>query len=149
MQSRSQERDLTDGLFSAVRMVQFLAVGGFGAICDMGVLALAHDLGGVDLWLAKLLSAETAIVVMFVINENWTFADEGLPSVRALARRFATSNVVRIGGVGVSTAVLLALTGYADVWYLAANAVGILVGFVVNYVMESLLTWRVHHGPGV
>lgn len=131
-------------LVSSVRFGQFVSVGVVGFLVDNAVLALCVELFGLSLLAAKLVGAETAIVVMFVLNERWTFADAGGSSPRELLRRFLTSNLVRVGGVGVATGVLLALNGLFGVWYLLANVIGIGAGFVVNYTFESLVTWRIH-----
>ncbi|WP_135819869.1 GtrA family protein [Halostella litorea] len=141
-------------LASGVRFGQFASVGAVGAVCDNAVLGVLLQFG-VGPELAKLAGAETAIVVMFLINERWTFADEGAPGAGPLLRRFLTSNLVRAGGVLVATAVFsqvyrnfdvtIGLFG-VDLWFLAANLVGIAAGMVVNYVAESLFTWRVHGG---
>lgn len=131
-------------LASSVRFGQFVSVGVVGFFVDNAVLALCVELFGLSLLAAKLVGAETAIVVMFVLNERWTFADAGGSSPRELLRRFLTSNLVRVGGVGVATGVLLTLNGLFGVWYLLANVIGIGVGFVVNYTFESLVTWRIH-----
>ena len=131
-------------LASAARFGQFLSVGVVGMVFDTAVIFLLTDLWNVGPFPAKLASAETAIVVMFVLNERWTFAQWGQTSSVSLARRFLKSNLVRSGGVAVATAVLLALNGWFGVWVVLANIIGIGVGFVVNYVFESLFTWRVH-----
>jgi putative flippase GtrA len=131
-------------LVSAVRFGQFLSVGVVGMVFDTAVIFLLTDIWSVPPLPAKLASAETAILVMFVLNERWTFARWGQARPTALLRRFLKSNLVRSGGVAVATAVLLALNIWFGVWVVLANVVGIGVGFVVNYVAESLFTWRVH-----
>jgi len=141
-------------LLSGVRFGQFASVGAVGAVCDNAVLGTLLGLG-VAPEPAKFAGAETAIIVMFLINERWTFAEEGAAGPGPLLRRFLTSNLVRAGGVLVATAVFsqvyrnfdvtLALFG-VDLWFLAANLVGILAGMVVNYVAESLFTWQVGTG---
>lgn len=135
---------VADRLLSVVRMSKFVAVGGVGAVCDLLVLALLVSFVGLPPGLAKIPSAETGIVVMFALNERFTFANEGAKGLPALLRRFVTSNTVRLGGVIVAWAVLVALTEWFGVWYLAANAVGLVAGVVVNYLAESLVTWKVH-----
>lgn len=138
-------------LASGIRFGQFASVGALGAACDNGVLLGLTALGVVPV-AAKLVGAETAIIVMFAVNERWTFAAEGRPGLRALGRRFLTSNVVRVGGVVVATIVFAFLIrfvplsfplGGTDLWYLGANLIGIGVGVVVNYIAEGLFTWRV------
>ncbi|WP_049996911.1 GtrA family protein [Halococcus sediminicola] len=153
-------RTLLDGLYarfaaitSTVRFGQFVSIGVLGAICENVVLLGLVEGVGVTPELAKLVGAEASIVVMFAANERWTFADAGRTGVRWLIRRFLTSNLVRAGGVLVGTVVFSALLRWVDVslsvagielWLLAANVIGIAVGLVVNYVAESLFTWRVH-----
>ncbi|WP_323192017.1 GtrA family protein [Halostella sp. PRR32] len=141
-------------LRSGVRFGQFVSVGAFGAVCDNVVLGtLLHF--GVAPELAKLAGAETAIVLMFLVNEHWTFADQGEPGVASFVRRFLTSNLVRAGGVVVATAVFSQLYRRIDVsigvagvelWFLVANLFGIAAGLLVNYVAESLFTWQVREG---
>jgi putative flippase GtrA len=130
-------------LLSAVRMGQFLSVGVLGAVVDNAVLAALVEFAAIQPTVAKIGSAEAAIVLMFLLNEHWTFADTGTVSYAALGRRFLTSNTVRIGGAATALVVLYLLHEQFGVWYLAANVAGIGVGFVVNYVLESLFTWRV------
>ncbi len=149
-------------MISLERLAQFGFVGALGAVVDMIVLAALHGRLGLPLVVAKCGSAEAGIVVMFAINESWTFADHGHRGVRAAGKRFLTSNVVRAGGFVVGTVVLLALVNWTDTgpvlthtlglgngflandFYLVANVVGLGAGFVSNYFCESLVTWRVH-----
>ncbi|MFC6718127.1 GtrA family protein [Natrialbaceae archaeon GCM10025810] len=134
-------------LRSRSRFRQFAGVGLVGASVDNALLYLLVEhtlLGPLG---AKVVAWEVAIAAVFVVNERWTFADYGGATVRSLWRRFARSNLVRFGGFCVTMAVLWALVYGASVWYLLANAIGMLVGFFVNYACESLYTWRVHRHP--
>lgn len=130
-------------IVSGTRFGQFLSVGVLGALFDNALLIGFHGFGGISLGSAKLASAEAAILFMFACNERWTFSGWGKNGLNGLARRVVTSNLVRLGGVAVATGVLLVLTKLG-VWYVLANVVGIGVGALLNYVLESLLTWRVH-----
>jgi len=129
---------------SGMRFGRFVSVGVVGFVVDTIVITLLTVGFTVPTLGAKLASAETAIIVMFALNERWTFQRWGEAEFISLLRRFVTSNLVRTGGVAVATAVLLALNGWFGVWVPVANAIGIGVGFLVNFVFESLLTWRVH-----
>ena len=126
------------------RLWQFLAVGAVGTACDFAVLIGLVELFDASPVMAKIVSAETAIVVMFAINETWTFANWGVDSVQGILRRLLTSNLVRLGGIGVATGVLAILTTQYGVSYIYANGAGIAAGFTVNYMMENLFTWRTH-----
>ncbi|WP_246999146.1 GtrA family protein [Halosolutus gelatinilyticus] len=131
-------------LLSTARIGQFAGVGFVGATVDTLALFLLVEAAGLGPVVAKTIAWEIGIVVIFAINERWTFADYGTVGLRPLGRRFLRSNLVRFAGFLVTLSALAGLVYGFDVWYLAANVVGIGVGFFVNYTCESLYTWKVH-----
>ncbi|WP_435102329.1 GtrA family protein [Halarchaeum sp. P4] len=136
-------RRLLRALLSGRRVGQFLSVGVLGAVIDTVGLLVLVEATGADPTLAKVGSAELSICVMFVLNEYWTFRQARTPGRGSLLRRFGRSNLVRWVGAGIALCVLTVLNGWFGVWYVAANVAGIGVGFVVNYVAESTITWRI------
>jgi putative flippase GtrA len=147
---------ITEGLaaiVSGVRFGKFASVGIVGAISDNTVLAALRLGAGVPEMWAKAAGIETAIVVMFLVNEHWTFAGEGAAGRRPFLRRLGKSHLVRTGGVTVQLVVYWFLTQQltvelfvagTDLWFLAASPIAIAVAMTVNYIFESLFTWRVH-----
>lgn len=138
-------------LLSTIRVSKFVSVGIIGAIVDTATILLLTTQFGLYRGAAKIIGAELAIVVMFLINEHWTFAEEGAVGLPAFLKRLLKSNAVRIGGVAVATIVFVVVSGLAvelpvggePLWLTIANAIGITAGFIVNYIAESLFTWRV------
>ncbi|GAA5474314.1 hypothetical protein Hhis01_01727 [Haloarcula hispanica] len=145
--------DRFESLVSGVRFGQFVSVGVVGAISDNTVLAVLGLAFGVsDMW-AKAAGVETAILVMFLVNEHWTFAGQGDTGRRSFAKRLGKSHLVRSGGVAVQLAVYWLLTQWltvelvvagTDLWFIAASPLAIGVAMLVNYVAESIFTWQVH-----
>ncbi|MFB6220396.1 MAG: GtrA family protein [Halolamina sp.] len=146
--------DVRDELLTVSRFGQFVSVGLVGAAFDITTSSVLTAGLGVAPELSKLVGAEVAILVMFAINERWTFAGHGLDGRLALVRRFLKSNLVRSGGVGVQVAVVWLLTRLpiavpvagVDLWELATFPIAIASSLVLNYVLESLFTWRVTAG---
>lgn len=146
--------DRFESLVSGVRFGQFLSVGVVGAISDNSVLAVLGLLFAVpDLW-AKAAGVETAILVMFLVNEHWTFSGDGEAGLRPFLKRLVKSHLVRTGGVTIQLVVYWVLTqqltvelvvAERDLWFIAASPIAIAAAMVVNYVFESLFTWQVHH----
>lgn len=144
-----------DALLSGVRFGQFVSVGVVGAISDNAVLAVLKLVFGVpELW-AKAAGVETAILVMFLVNEHWTFAGEGVAGRVPFLKRLGKSHLVRSGGVAVQLSVYWLLIEYVDLtvtvlgtdlWFLLASPIAIATAMTVNYVFESLFTWQVHAG---
>jgi putative flippase GtrA len=139
-------------LVSGLRFGQFLSVGVVGAILDTIVTLSLKEGLTVHPDLAKFVGAECAIVLMFFINEYWTFSEEGQSGRFALLRRLLTSNVVRSGGLAVQLVTFsfvrrlpVSIVVFdVELWKVLPIFIAIGTAFVVNYVAESLFTWRVH-----
>lgn len=139
-------------LLERTRIGQFVSVGAVGATIETTLVAVLTAFVGVGPLVAKAVGAEASVSAMFVVNDRWTFADAGAGGATAFARRWGKSHLVRAVGLSVAFAVLYVLTGVIDVsvpvwgielWPTVANIIGIGVGMVVNYIAESLFTWRV------
>jgi putative flippase GtrA len=151
--SDSTAQGFLSALNSKVRFGQFVSVGVIGAISD-NIMLIVLTLGvGIHEVIAKAVGIETAIVVMFLVNEYWTFSEKGDPGRIPFLKRAGKSHLVRAGGAGIQIVIYTLLTqrlSYelvvmgTDLWFLAASPIAIAVAMVVNYVFESLFTWQVH-----
>lgn len=145
---------LREELVSGTRLGQFASVGVAGSIVDLSVAASLALAGLLSPEWAKLVGAECAIVLMFLINDRWTFASHGTNGLRPKLRRLLKSNVVRSAGLAVQFLVVRSLTrldlelivGGTDVWTLVTMPIAIACASLVNYLAESLFTWRVQRG---
>ncbi|SDY30340.1 GtrA family protein [Halopenitus persicus] len=143
--------DALDELATGARFGRFLSVGALGAMVDLPISSALTLTALLEPQWAKVVGTECAIIVMFLINDAWTFDGQGAPGVRAKLRRLLRSNVVRSGGLAVQFFVVWTLTDLdvevivagTDVWAVVTMPIAIGVSFVVNYVTESLFTWRV------
>lgn len=118
------------------RVLQFGGVSFTGLALENVMLFVLMESLGFELILGKLVGAETSIALMFVLNNRYTFRNRP----EATLRRFIRSNIVRAGGILIAL-VVLKIGVALGFWYIAANTVGIVVGFFFNYALESLYTW--------
>lgn len=144
-------RTMANTLASKVLMVQFLSVGAVGAAVDTAVLLFLVEQFGVLEEIATLVGIEISIVVMFVLNENWTYAEYGKAGYRHLFARLARSHLVRSGAVLIQFVTFVVLYRFLsvqvtlagiDLWLVGAKLAGIGLGLIVNYVFESFYTWE-------
>jgi putative flippase GtrA len=142
---------VADSLLSGTRFGKFASVGAVGAVFDVTTSTVLRELG-VFPELAVFIGIEVAVVVMFLLNDNWTFAEEGAAGLGAALRRLLRSNLVRAGGILVQLATFRFLyrvvaldlvVADVDGWFVVSKVAGIGTGMLVNYVAESLVTWRV------
>jgi len=142
-----------EALLSGVRFGKFVSVGAVGAVFDTLVLTGLRLGLGVPELVAKAAGIETAILVMFLVNERWTFGGEGAAGRGPFLRRLLRSHAVRAGGSGVQFVIFTVFVRVVDlevwlldvdVWFLLASFLAIGLAMGVNYTFESLFTWRVH-----
>lgn len=130
-------------LLARRRFVQFTLIGALGALTDNFLLVLLVELAGFAPTVAAVGSKEASILLMFGLNEAWTFAEHRESEHRGRATRLVKSHAVRAGGAAIGIAVLYGCYQWLGMWYVLANVVGIGVGFAFNYTFESLFTWNV------
>lgn len=117
-------------------LLRFAAVGGLGIFVNSWVLSFLYGSFGVDLISASMIATECAIIFNFYLNNKYTF-DAGEPT----RKKLISFNLTCLGGMAVNAAVLSILAS-AGVYYLAANVVGILAGFLVNYSFSRYFVWK-------
>jgi len=125
----------------AGRFLRFGLVGGSGVLVNNAILfALVEGLR-VPPVPAAVVATECAIVSNFLLNDRWTFADLRHATAQPWPRRFASYNLLTLGGLVLSVGVLALLHGVAGLHYLLANIVGIAVGTLWNYGSNHQWTW--------
>jgi len=142
-----------DDLLHGVRFGKFVSVGAIGATFDLTTLIVLTEALDLHWAIANAISIEVAILVMFVVNENWTFASAGGDGRGSLGRRLLRSHMVRAVGSSIQyvlfatvlflVTVEVSLYGI-DLWVIVVKGGSIGMAMMVNYVFESLFTWRVH-----
>jgi putative flippase GtrA len=139
-------------LVSGARFGKFASVGAIGAVFDLITSTTLRELG-VFPEIAVFIGIEVAIVVMFLLNDNWTFSARGNGGLLPTLGRLGRSHLVRLGGTLVQLATFSLLyrvialelpVATVDGWFVVSKVTGIGVAMFVNYVAESLFTWRVH-----
>jgi putative flippase GtrA len=124
-----------------------------GAVCKSIIVAMLTIFATADPLQAKIVGVEISISIMFLINDVYTFSNEGKSRLRNRITRWIRSHIVRSGGIIVSFSVLWVLTTQigvqivlygADFWPTIANLIGIGFALMINYTAESLFTWKVH-----
>ncbi len=126
-----------------LRLFKFSIVGGIGAVISTVLLWILTEFVGLYYLFSSVIAIEIAILMQFLMNDRWTFKDEKTDSSGQLIKRIIKSNIWRSGGLVVNISVLYILTEYMGVYYLISNILGIFCAFLLNYILESRLTWGI------
>ena len=118
------------------KISQYGVISATGLLLESLALYMIVDVLSGGVIAGKLIGAEISIMAMFFLNNHITFSDR--PD--ATIKRFLKSNLVRSGGVLIGVFVLEIGTRMG-LWYMFANLIGVAVGFLFNFTMESVYTW--------
>ena len=126
-----------------LRLIKFSIVGVIGAGINTGFLWFLTDFVGLFYLVSSAVAIEIAIIIQFLMNDRWTFKERKTTLARQFIKRILKSNLWRSGGLVVNIGILYLFTEYMGVYYLLSNIFGIICAFLLNYILESRLTWGI------
>ncbi len=135
--------DKTVGRWLPVKFLVFCAVGGFGLIVHLGVLALALR-GGLGFGVAQTVATLLAMTFNFFVNNAVTYRDRRLTGWRMLtgwASFLAACSVGAAANIGVAVYAYDHMIGGARLDWVWSAVAGVTVGAVWNYAVTSIYTW--------
>jgi putative flippase GtrA len=137
---RSLLRGLADGPL-ALQLRRFVVVGAAASAVQMALLWVFVDVGGINYLLAATVSIELTILLSYVLNNAWTFRGSRNTGVREYLHGLCKTNLVRGTAIPIQLGVLFAFVEVADILYLVANALAIVVSGLYRFVLDAHWTW--------
>jgi len=135
-------------LIKLSKLLKFMLVGASGTVANLLVMYILLYLLGLSKSISSIAGIEAGLLWNFVFNETWTFESgfRGLWWERLVAYHASSA-----GGFVVTFLAMELLSSYAGVNPLLAQFIGILLGFIVNYLASSRGVWRLgsHGGRGL
>jgi dolichol-phosphate mannosyltransferase len=123
------------------RIIKFVVVGLSGTLVNLGLLALLKEKAGIYYLLAGAIAFEVSVIWNFILNDRFTFADRKRPG-GDFADRLIRFNVTSLGGLLIYIGILAFLTQAFGIYYILSAAIGIVLGFGWNFLVNSSWTWR-------
>ncbi len=120
--------------------IRFALVGLSGLLVNLGSYILLTRKMGFDIALASPVAIELSILSNYFLNDVWTFKYRRVttPIYRRLFRFHA---VAALAGL-LNYLTFLTLVYYMHIYDILANVVGISIGMLVNYSLNSIWTWH-------
>ena len=123
------------------RLFKFMLVGASGIVINEGLLYVFTEFAGMFYLVSSVIAVQCAILNNFVWNHIWTFYDRRGNKVSIL-HRLGKFELVSISGKLTNILVLYLAVTFLGIQYLIANLLGIAAGFVVNFTVNNIWTWR-------
>jgi dolichol-phosphate mannosyltransferase len=149
----SQQIDYLKHIFSLMRrkdelsrLLKFVGVGLCGVVVNQAVLSVITLLTKWNQDLAVLPGIEVSIITNFVLNDRITFSDRRTGQDNPFFIRLLKFNLVCLIGAAVNFGIyslLLTAFGTDSIGIrLLANFIGIIAGFIWNYIFSLFWTWK-------
>lgn len=120
-------------------LLKFLVVGSIGTLVNLSVLYVLRYFLSVEHLIASALSIEASIINNYILHELWTFKDRRLGSWLVRLLKFHGSTTLAVTTQYVVSQLLHYVLGVESI---ISQFVGILLGFVINYILSTRFVWR-------
>jgi len=146
--SKLSLRDQIEFLFNIAKIrfrkskefIKFCVVGGSGIIVNIGLYVVLTRSWNTMYYLASPIAIESSILWNFLWNNIWTFREREA-NANWMTRLIRFHTVSGVAGI-VNYATLILSVGVFGFWDILGNAIGIGLGVLINYSLNSLWTWR-------
>jgi dolichol-phosphate mannosyltransferase len=120
------------------KIIKFATVGTIGIGINMAFLSIFKEIFLMPLVVSSFAAIEISIVSNFLMNDNFTF--KGTNCEKSFFHRLFSYNSICVGSMLINVITLVALT-FVGINYLIGNALGILIGYIWNFLMNRKITW--------
>jgi len=122
------------------RYGRFAAIGALGALVNTGILYVLTEHFNLYYVLSSFFAIESAIILMFFLNNSFTFDSKKKGS--EIAKGIIRSNIVRSIGIATNIGLLFVLTEYFGIYFLASNIIAIFIASIINFSGEKRFNWK-------
>lgn len=147
-ESKLTSRDLVEFLVNVVRLrfrqseefIRFALVGLSGLLVNLGSYVILTRQIGLGIALACPIAIELSILSNYFLNDVWTFKYRRV-TIPVYHRLFRFHVVAALAG-SLNYLVFLILVYLMHFYDILANVIGISIGMLVNYFLNSIWTWH-------
>lgn len=131
-------------LFLNSSFIKFVVVGTVGFLIDFFLSYLLIERINLALWLATVISAETAIVSNYLLNNWWSFAHKKITQPLSLQINFIKFNLVSLGSIIIQSTgieIMGKLFG-RNLWFLYKIFIIIFIVIPYSFILYNKFIWK-------
>jgi len=132
-------------VFTNSSFIKFVIVGGLGAVLDFGLAYVLKYNAKIDVKWANGISAETAVIFNFLVNNFWSFSHSKVTGgALGYIWNFIKFNLVSLGNIAIQIiGISIGVHFFGEQYWLAYKA--FTIGFVVipySYILYNKVIWK-------
>jgi putative flippase GtrA len=120
------------------QFVKFAIVGAIGTCVDVATLVLLKEVLGLNVYVANFFSFSLAVINNYTWNSHWTFADQE----KEHRRQIVQFVIISVVGLLLSEMLLYVFHDIANLHYLLAKVLGILIVLFWNFFANRFWTFK-------
>lgn len=120
--------------------IRYAIVGVSGVFVNLGIYYILTRFLGISQIVSPIISIECAVLSNFILNNFWTFKGRNLQE-SFISKLFKFHSIAALSGA-TNYGVFIMLISIFTINDLVANLFGILLGAILNYLINSNWTWR-------
>ncbi|MFA9288849.1 MAG: glycosyltransferase [Weeksellaceae bacterium] len=132
-------------IFQESSFIKFVIVGGLGFVLDFGISYVLIEIMRQAVWVATLISTESAIISNFVLNNAWSFAHKSIENSRSsFVSSLLKFNLISSGSILIQTlGVALASRFFGpNLWYIYKIVIIFFIIIPYSYVLYNKVIWK-------
>jgi dolichol-phosphate mannosyltransferase len=132
-------------IFLNSSFIKFVIVGAIGFIVDFGISYSLIETNHTKVWVATLISTETAIICNFILNNFWSFSHKKIRSgKKSFAFSFLKYNIVSSGSILIQTIGMLILVSLFgnSLWYIYKIIIILFIIIPYSYFFYNKFIWK-------
>lgn len=124
-----------------IRYGRFMIIGGIGALLNTAILFILTDYLELHYILSSVFAIESAIILMFFLNNRFTFDNKKEQASKIVLGIFK-SNIVRSVGIMANLGLLYVFTEFFNIYFLVSNLFAIIIASIINFTGEKHFNWE-------
>lgn len=131
-------------LFFNSSFIKFVVVGTLGFLIDFFLSYLLIERINLALWLATVISAETAIVFNYLLNNSWTFAYKKITQGLSLFINLIKFNLISLGSI-IIQAFGMEMMGKLfgrNLWFIYKSLIIIFIIIPYSFILYNKVIWK-------
>ncbi len=122
--------------------IRYVLVGLIGAVMDFGISYILIERVGFALWLATVISAESAIISNFTLNNFWSFSHKKLQESHL--KKFFHFNLISSGAILIQTIGIHTLAVFFGErwWFIYKFFIIFLIVIPYSYILYNKVIWK-------
>lgn len=123
-----------------LQFLRYIFVGGIATIVDWGILYIFTEFIHLYYILSSVISFIAGLLINFILSKKLVFQSN--ESKTGIMTEFIVYGVIGAVGLGITTLLMLLLTGYMKLYYMLSKVIATILVLLWNYIARKKILYK-------